>query len=85
MIISTNKIAATFLLSWAGIAFGQQSPVSHVSNVVQLSANAVVDVQQDLVSISLSTMREGSDAALVQSQLKVALDAALTWVEQPQR
>src|SRR5207237_3516193 len=36
-----------------------------------------VEVQQDLLSLSLTTPREGSDAAGVQSQLKSALDAAL--------
>jgi predicted secreted protein len=45
--------------------------------VVQLSASAVADVQQDVLSMSLSTTRDGSDAALVQSQLKAALDSAL--------
>ncbi len=47
-------------------------------NVVQLSASGTVEVQQDLLSITLSTTRDGSDAAAVQTQLKVALDAALT-------
>eukprot|EP01036_Dinobryon_divergens_P012629 gene12629-17028_t len=46
-------------------------------NVVQLSASAAADVQQDVLSMSLSTTRDGSDAALVQSQLKVALESAL--------
>jgi predicted secreted protein len=46
-------------------------------NVLQLSASGTVEVQQDLLSLSLTTTREGSDAAGVQSQLKSALDAAL--------
>jgi len=45
--------------------------------VVNLSASASVDVARDLLSITFSTTREGSDAAAVQSQLKQALDAAL--------
>ena len=45
--------------------------------MVQLSANGSVEVQQDLLSISMNTTRDGSDAAVVQSQLKVAIDAAL--------
>lgn len=48
-----------------------------LQNVVQLAATGSVDVQQDLLSISLSTTRDGTDAATVQSQLKTALDAAL--------
>lgn len=48
-----------------------------VQNVVQLSANGSVEVQQDLLSITLNTTRDGMDAALVQTQLKAAIDAAL--------
>ena len=46
-------------------------------NVAQLSASAAVEVQQDLLSISMSTTRDGADAATVQSNLKLALEAAL--------
>ncbi len=47
-------------------------------NVVQLSVNGSVEVQQDLLSITMNTSREGADPAAVQAQLKTALDAALT-------
>jgi predicted secreted protein len=46
-------------------------------NVVQLSAQAEVDVTQDLLRMTLSSTRQGAQSALVQSQLKEALDAAL--------
>lgn len=46
-------------------------------NVVQLSASAAVEVQQDTLSISLNTSKDGADAGAVQTQLKTALDAAL--------
>ena len=46
-------------------------------NVVNLSAEASREVTQDLLAITLATLREGSDAAAVQSQLRQALDAAL--------
>ena len=46
-------------------------------NVVQLSANAAVEVQQDVLSITMNTTREAADANTVQTQLKSALDAAL--------
>jgi len=46
-------------------------------NVLQLSASATVDAPQDLLSLSLATRREGTDANAVQSQLKTALEAAL--------
>lgn len=46
-------------------------------NVVNLSASATVEVANDWLTIVFSTSRDGSDAAVVQSQLKTALDAAL--------
>jgi len=46
-------------------------------NVVQLVASGAVEVQQDLLTMVLSTSRDGTDAGVVQTQLKVALDAAL--------
>jgi len=47
-------------------------------NVLQLSATGTVEVQQDLLSVTLVANRDGADAATVQTQLKTALDAALT-------
>jgi predicted secreted protein len=47
-------------------------------NVLQLQANGTVEVQQDLLQMNLSTARDGPDPAVVQTQLKTALDAALT-------
>lgn len=46
-------------------------------NIIQLSASGSVEVQQDLLSISMNTTRDGLDAGVVQTQLKTALDAAL--------
>lgn len=46
-------------------------------NVVNLSTSGFLEAPQDWLSMSLSTTREGTDAATVQNQLKVALDAAL--------
>ena len=45
--------------------------------VVNLSASASLEVVRDLLSMTLSTTREGADPAAVQSQLKQALDTAL--------
>ena len=56
-------------------AKNMQVPVPH--NVVQLAATGSVDVQQDLLVLTLSTARDGKDAAVVQSQLRQALDAAV--------
>ncbi len=46
-------------------------------NQVQLSASATIEVPQDWLTMTLTTSRDGLDAATVQSQLKQALDAAL--------
>jgi predicted secreted protein len=48
-----------------------------LQNVVSLSASATVEVNKDLLNVTLSTTREGTDAGAVQAQLKQALDAAL--------
>ena len=46
-------------------------------NVLQLQATGTVEVQQDLLQMNLTTARDGTDPAAVQTQLKTALDAAL--------
>ncbi len=78
---TTQLIAACALLAGGTGLFAQNSPL-HMSyaplqNVAQLSASGSVEVQQDLLSIVMSTTRDGSDAASVQNQLKLALEAAL--------
>lgn len=76
-IFATKIIAIYVLLTGAGGLFAQQNFYPPPQNVVQLSAQGSVEVQQDLLSISMNTTRDGSDAAVVQSQLKTAIDAAL--------
>ncbi|MDP9931007.1 SIMPL domain-containing protein [Variovorax paradoxus] len=46
-------------------------------NVLQLTASGTVEVQQDLLSMTLTTTRDAAEAATVQSQLKAAVDSAL--------
>lgn len=46
-------------------------------NVLQLSASAVVETPQDLLVVTLSVLREGSDASSVQAQARNALAQAL--------
>jgi predicted secreted protein len=46
-------------------------------NVLQLQATGTVEVQQDLLMLTLTTAKEGTDPTVVQTQLKTALDAAL--------
>lgn len=67
-------MAACAALTCAGWALADTPPPQ---NVLQLSATGTVEVQQDLLSMTLSTTRDAPEAATVQSQLKTALDAAL--------
>jgi predicted secreted protein len=79
---NTIKIIATCaILTGAGGVFSQQPGIAEPSNVVQLSASGSVDVQQDTLSLSLTTTRDGTDPLQVQSQLRQALDIALTEVK----
>ena len=54
-----------------------QPVMPQLQNVAQLSASAAVEVQQDLLSMVLSTTRDGTDSGEVQNQLKLALESAL--------
>lgn len=47
------------------------------ANVVSLSATATVELTMDWLTVVFSTLREGTDAAAVQGQLRQALDVAL--------
>ena len=53
--------------------------------VLGLSASASVEVVKDVIGITFSTAREGSDANAVQTQLKQAIDAALAEAKQAVR
>lgn len=57
-------------------------PNEPLHNVAQLSASGSVDAQQDLLSIAMTTSRDGQDAGTVQTQLKQALDTALALAKQ---
>jgi len=74
---AAKYIALYALLTGASALFAQQINAPVLQNVVQLSANGSVEVTQDLLSITLNTTRDGSDAYTVQTGLKTALDAAL--------
>jgi predicted secreted protein len=54
-------------------------------DVLTLSASASVDVQYDVIAMTMSATREGSDASAVQSQLRQAIDAALVEARKAQR
>jgi len=71
-----RALAGTMALAGlGGSALAQTLPPPQ--NVVSLSASASQEVAKDWLTVVFSTTRDGADAALVQSQLKQALDAAL--------
>ena len=72
-----QSLLILLVFSWVGCAFAQSASAPPIQNVVQLSASGSVEVQQDLLSISMNTSRDGTDASVVQSQLKAAMDVAL--------
>ena len=75
---NTHKlIAAGALLACAGTVFAQAASPAVPQNVLQLSATGTVEVQQDLLVLTLAATKEAADAGTVQTQLKQALDSAL--------
>ena len=64
-------------LSILGAAAAHADTMAPPSGVVHLSSTATAEVAKDLMSVALTTTREGPDANAVQAALKQALDAAL--------
>ena len=62
---------------FAGSLSAQPSRPDPLANVVVISASGQLDVPQDWLTMTLTTSRDGSDAATVQNQLRQAVDAAL--------
>jgi predicted secreted protein len=79
-VASRALLGLALTLGAVGLAQAQTPVVTTQvpQNVVNLSASATVEVAKDQLSIVFSTTREGSDASVVQAQLKQALEAALT-------
>ena len=70
-------IASSALLVGATAVFAQNGPVAALQNVLQLAASGTVEVQQDLLVLTLAATKEAPEAAIVQAQLQQVLDAAL--------
>lgn len=68
-------VAAAFIAGSAA-ARAADAPVAP-QGVVNLSASATTEVPRDMMTVTLSATRDGSDAAAVQVALKQALDAGL--------
>jgi predicted secreted protein len=78
MQFTIKTIAACAMIAWAGASFSQNIRMETPQNVVSLQSTGTVEVQQDLLMISMNTTKDGADAGAVQTQLKTALDAALS-------
>ena len=65
------------LIAFSCIATHARAETPPPQGVLGLTASASVEVAKDVLSVTFSTSREGSDANAVQAQLKQALDAAL--------
>ena len=83
-VFAPKVIAALAVIAWTGSTFAQNSGPRDVplQNVAQISASGTVEVQQDLLNITMNTTVSGTDASGVQAQLKQALDTALTQAKQ---
>ena len=75
--IAIKTVAAYALAIWANTAFSQNLLAAEPRNVVQLLATGHVEVQQDLLTITLTATKEGSDASMVQTYLSQTLEAGL--------
>ena len=80
--LASAKLVATVALAAAASGVrAHDLPTAPPQNVLQLSAAGSIDATQDLLTISLSTSRDGMDAAAVQRQLTEAVDSALGQVK----
>lgn len=77
-----HLLLATCALLAANTSLFAQGLQAPPQNVAQMSTSGSVEVQQDLLAISLNTTASGSDANNVQSQLKQALETALNQAKQ---
>nr|WP_297530381.1 SIMPL domain-containing protein [uncultured Roseateles sp.] len=79
MIRSSKILARTLIAAGAVAVLPAMAQAQAVrTDLLSLSASATTEVTRDLLQLRFSTTREGKEAAAVQSELKQALDAALT-------
>jgi predicted secreted protein len=64
-------------IALAAAVHGAHAETPRIENVVSFSTSANLEVTKDLLSVTLQVVRDGTDAATVQSGLKQVLDAAL--------
>ena len=84
--ISGTRLSAGLLTLLCTVrAVAQPQPIAEPRGVVSLTASASADIPRDWIAITLTTAREGADAATVQSALKQALEAALVQARRVER
>ena len=79
MQVRSSKAIQTLVVSAAALALtaAQAQSAPPPQNVVSLTATASVEVDKDWLTVVFNTTKEASEAAVVQTQLKQALDTAL--------
>jgi len=78
MKFSRAAACAACVVATASVVVPASAQFAQPDGVLGLSASASVEVQKDVLAITFSTTKDGADANVVQSQLKQALDVALT-------
>ena len=77
MKFSKGAASTACVLVFASVFAPARAQMSPPDGVLGLAASASVEVVKDVLVVTFSTTREGSDANAVQAELKRALDAAL--------
>ncbi|MBI5268558.1 MAG: SIMPL domain-containing protein [Burkholderiales bacterium] len=81
MTLSSPRRPRPLALTAAALALVASTASAHaeppVQGLLNLSASATAEVPQDWMTLTLSVTRQGTDARVVQTQLKQAVDAAL--------
>lgn len=83
--LSIASIIVGIALTASSMVHAQAAPPAASHDALTLAATAGVEVPYDVMAMTLSTTREGTDASAVQSQLRQAIDAALTEARKAQR
>ncbi|WP_374673597.1 SIMPL domain-containing protein [Ideonella sp.] len=75
--LRTRPLALTAAALALAVSTAHAQAEPPLQGVLNLSASATAEVPQDWMTVTLSVTRQGTDARVVQTQLKQAVDAAL--------
>jgi predicted secreted protein len=83
---NVNRLIVCTVLTTCSVVRAQPAtPAAPPHDALTLAASAAIEVPFDIMTITLSTTREGSEAAAVQGQLRQAIDGALAEARRAQR